>query len=362
MDSEKSYELKKVLEKLSSYKGGATELVSVYIPANYPIHEVANKIREEINQASNIKSKTTRNNVIAALEKIIAIIKMYGKTPQNGLAIFAGNVSTNPSKTEIENFAFEPPEPLNVSIYRCDSKFFLEPLEKMLENKDSYGLVVMDGREATLAILKGTNINVIKKINSTAHSKIRKGGQSARRFERLIEESIEYYYKRVGEAMDEAFLGKVKGIIIGGPGPTKENFYKMAPFNYQHKILGIVDTGYTDEYGLRELLAKSEEILKEQEAIREKSLVERFIKEVVNDGLATYGESEIRKAIENNQIETILISEGLEKNDKKLIDEIVALAKEKNIKIEFISTDTPEGMQFLSGFAGLGAFLRYKIR
>jgi peptide chain release factor subunit 1 len=258
----------------------------------------------------------------------------------------------------------------------------------------------LHGREATVAIVKGTSITIIKKLNSTAHAKIRKGGQSARRYERLIEEQIEVYYKRIGVAMDSAFVNRVKGVIVGGPGPSKEDFLKMSPFNYQIKVLGSVDTGYTDEYGIREVLSKSEGILAEQETIKEKVLVDRFIKEVVGEGLATYGEKEVREAIAVRQADKVLISEGLAhvsalykcqscgeetrkasrdkpeesvvcpkcgsqsklQSKELLIDELTELARQNDIKIEIISTETVEGNQFLTGFGGIGAFLRYKKR
>ncbi len=399
-DSEKMYQLRKQLRKLEKFRGSGTELISVYIPAGSPVHEMGNKLREEASQASNIKSKSTRTNVTGALEKIMNHLKIYKKTPKNGLAVFAGNISDNPAKVEIELFALEPPEPLNIGAYRCDSRFFLEPLLGILEIKDTYGIVVLDGREATLALVRGTNINVVRKLNSTAHAKIRKGGQSARRYERLIEEQIETYYKRVGNAMDGAFLNRVKGVIVGGPGPTKDFFMKMSPFNYQIKVLGTVDTGYTDEFGIREVLSKSESILAEQEAIKEKILVERFIKAVASDGLVTYGEKQVRETIMSRQAEQVLLSEGLPhtsalykcsscetgtrmvfrenapdsiecpsckgaarlQNQELLVDELAELAKENGIAVEILSTETVEGAQFLKGFGGIGAFLKYRTR
>lgn len=395
MDEKERYELKKQIEKLKKLTGSGTELISVYIPANQPIHEMANKLREEAGQAQNIKSKSTRKNVADALEKILHHLKTYGNSaPPSGVAIFCGNISDNPAKIDIELFSILPPEPINVQIYRCDSKFFLEPLERMLEITDKYGVVVMDGRECTLAELRGTNIQILHRLNSTAHAKIRKGGQSARRYERLIEESIELYYKRIGESMDRYFLNNVKGVIIGGPGPAKENFVKMAPFNYQIKILGVVDTGYTDEYGVREVLTKSSEILAEQSAIKERQIVERFIKEIVNDGLATYGEKEVRNAIETKKASTVLLSEELNyqrvkllgpdgkeyfftiKNKEELeekikqgytlisetnlLDDLIELCEKMGVEVVLVSKNTAEGAQFLGSFYGIGAFLRYK--
>jgi peptide chain release factor subunit 1 len=403
-DSEKMYQLKKQLRQLESYRGSGTELISVYIPAGSPIHEMGNKLREEMSQASNIKSKSTKLNVLGALERIMNHFKIYKRAPPNGIAVFAGNVSDNPAKIDIELFSIDPPEPLSIGAYRCDSRFFLEPLQSQLGSTDSYGVVVLDGREATVAIVKGTNITIIKRLNSTAHAKIRKGGQSARRYERLIEEAIEVYYKRVGNSMDDAYLkdekSAVKGVIVGGPGPTKEFFMKMSPFNYQIKVLGVVDTGYTDEYGIREVLSKSEAILSQQEAVKEKILVDRFIKLLVNEGLATYGEREVREVILSHQAEKVLISEGLThlsalykcsacsaeerkasrekpsdsiacgkcagqmklQSKELLLDELNELARQNDIPVEIISTNTVEGNQFMTGFGGIGAFLRYKTR
>ncbi len=398
-DSEKTYEFKKALKRLQSFQGSGTELISVYIPAGSAIHETANKLKEEMGQASNIKSKSTRLNVVSALEKILHHFKIYRNTPENGLAVFAGNISDNPAKTDIELFAIEPIQKLSIGTYRCDSRFFIDPLQAMVDHTDTYGIVVLDGREATLAMLRGTQLDIVKRLHSLAHSKHSAGGQSARRYERLIQESIEYYYKRVGEAMDEHFVGKVKGVIVGGPGPTKDFFMKMKPFNYQLHVLGTVDTGYTDEVGVHEILAKSESIIQEQEAVKEKALIDRFIKEVVSDGLATYGEPQVREAILTRQAEKVLLSEGLEykkgeyacancgrteekvtrnksipripctcgsemklEKEKELLEDLVELAHANDVSVEIISTNTNEGLQLMNGFAGIGAFLRYRLR
>ncbi len=221
---------------------------------------------------------------------------------------------------------------------------------------------------------------------------------SANRIARIIEESIEYYYKHVGEHMDRYFVNTVKGVIVGGPGPTKENFVKMSPFNYQIKVLGVVNTGYTDEYGIREVMAKSGDIISEQDAIKERVIIERFIKEVVSGGLAAYGESEVRKALETKQASTLLVSEGVTykraklvdtttgevqfvttkspfdleekiksiggtvrvESETPLVDDLIDLAEQKGIEIKVISPDTAEGAQFLGSFYGIGAFLRYR--
>ncbi len=171
------YEFKKQVEALKKFRGRGTELVSVYISQGYPIHEIAGKLRDEYGQASNIKSKSTQKNVQGALERILNHLKIFKATPENGVALFAGNISEKEGRTDIQLFAVEPPVPLPVQFYRCESQFVTEPLEELAEKTDTYGLVVMDGKEATVALLTGKKITIVKRLESTAHQKVSKGGQ-----------------------------------------------------------------------------------------------------------------------------------------------------------------------------------------
>ncbi len=401
--SKEMYEFKKQLKALRDFQGKGTELISLYIGPNMQISDFTAKLRDEFGQASNIKSKTTQKNVQGAIERVMQYLKVLGhKAPPSGIAIFAGNISEQEGKSDIQLFSIFPPQPLTTSFYRCESSFQIVPLEEMLEQIGSYGLVVLDGKEATVAILKGKSYKVIRTLTSTAHQKVMKGGQSAARFQRIHEEVVEVYYKRIGEAMD-AFLEQknFKGVIVGGPGPAKEDFMRLKPFNYQLKVLGVVDTGYTDEFGIREILEKSADLIHEQEAIKEKKLLGDFMRAVSTDGLATYGYAEIKEALEKNQIAKLLVTEDMDLHllkisclqcgneeekvyegnmhtvdselkcskcnskcrllsEKDLLTELQDIAAAKGVEIEMVSQETVEGEQFFATFHGLGAFLRYK--
>jgi peptide subunit release factor 1 (eRF1)/intein/homing endonuclease len=174
--SEKTLELKKLIEELEKIKGRHTELISVYIPSGYNLVEVSNQLMQEKSTAANIKSKTTRKNVLAALEKIIQHLKLFKETPPNGLVIFCGNVSPVEGREDIKLWSFEPPEKMNVKIYWCDQVFVLDPLKELIREKEVFGLVVLDAREATIGLLRGKNIVPLKHLESTVPSKTVKGG------------------------------------------------------------------------------------------------------------------------------------------------------------------------------------------
>jgi len=177
MTVQEKMHLKKLLKELRSQKALHTEFVTVYIPVGYELSKIINHLSEEQGTASNIKSAATRKNVQSALEKMIQHLKGFKKTPENGLAVFSGNVASSEGKQDVRVWSFEPPVPLNTRIYRCDKGFVTDLLEEMLVEKEVYGLVVLDRRDATIALLKGKTIVPLQKTHSEVPGKTKAGGQ-----------------------------------------------------------------------------------------------------------------------------------------------------------------------------------------
>ena len=80
------HKLKAFIKVLKGFKGRHTELVSVYVPEGYDMNKITAHLAQEQGTASNIKSKQTRDNVIAALERMLQQLKLVQRTPSNGLA------------------------------------------------------------------------------------------------------------------------------------------------------------------------------------------------------------------------------------------------------------------------------------
>ncbi len=112
--SKDKYQYKKLIEKLDGIKGKGTELISVYITPGFSLSQVVQQLREEEGTAKNIKSKNTRKNVISALRRIINFLQKYSqkhgnKAPENGMAIFSGDVTGQRGKSNIELYWLEAP-------------------------------------------------------------------------------------------------------------------------------------------------------------------------------------------------------------------------------------------------------------
>lgn len=360
LSAHQRFELKKFLKELEGKRGRHTELVSVWVPAGYDLVKVIQQLQDEQGTAANIKSATTRRNVTDALERMVQHLRVVGRTPPNGLLAYSGNVSEREGGIDVRVWSIEPPIPINQRLYRCDKDFKLEILQEMLQTKEIYGLVVMDARDATIAVLKGKTIIPLVKTHSEVPGKMKAGGQSAHRFQQNRELAVKQHYKKVADYMKDQFLmmENLKGILVGGPGPTK---YEMVegPFitnDVKKKILAVKDLTYTDEFGLGELVDKCQDVLASEEIADEKKFMGRFFELLATKGeMVTYGETLTRKALEMGAVDTLLLSESL--TDDK-IDEFEAIAKNYSTTVKIISTETREGVQ-LRDLGKIASILRY---
>lgn len=357
------YELKKFIKELQKHRGRHTELVSVYIPSGYDMNKIINHLSQEQGTAVNIKSTSTRKNVIDALEKMIQHLRSnYAKTPEHGLAAFSGNIAEREGQSDVKVWSIEPPVALKIRLYRCDKTFVTDILEDMLDIKEVYGLVVLDRRDAMIACLKGKTIIPLVKTHSEVPGKYKAGGQSAPRFARLREGAAKDHYKKVADYIKEQFLGNknLKGIIIGGPGPTKYDFVEgnFITTELKQKIIAVKDLSYTDEFGLQELLDKSEDVLAQEDVANEKKLMQRFFNLLsTKQAMVTYGETDVLNKLKMGAVDILLLSEALQ-DDKIELFEKEAEALGSGVRI--ISTETREGVQ-LRDMGKIAAILRYEV-
>lgn len=405
------YTFQRKLDEIAQAKGRATELISLYVPPGKQIFDVIGYLRNEYAQSSNIKSRTTRKNVMWAIESLMNRVRQFKEAPAHGVAFFVGSKAVGADKSEAVTFIVEPPEPLNTFLYRCDSSFYLEPLLSMVHEPDLWGLIVVDRAEVTLGFLRGKRVEPLRNKQSLVPSKHGRGGQSAHRFERMIEHAAHEFFVKVAEMAGEAFLPKrdqLKGILVGGPGATKEFFVKEAfltPALQQKVVTPLFDTGYTDEYGLRELVEKATQTLHGLELTEEKRLVQKLLAEIrrAEVGLAAYGGRDVDRALELGAVATLLVSDGLRRERARFrcsacahefqrtgveedreavvlapcpkcgqrsvafvsaedyVEGLFRRAADSGAEARLVSTESDEGEMLLRAFEGVGAILRYPL-
>ncbi|MFX0035875.1 MAG: peptide chain release factor aRF-1 [Candidatus Hermodarchaeota archaeon] len=410
----KIYKTKHLLEDLKSKKGFHTELISVYIPHDRKISDVTNHLKNEISESQNIKSKLTRKNVLDSISSLLGQLKNIRDVPENGLVMFSGAIpqSNSPGTEKNELYIIEPPDRVKTFRYHCASEFLLWPLEEMLTTKEAYGLIVVDRKEAAVGYIKGNKVEVIREFTSGVHGKHRAGGQSQRRFERLIEEGEKFFHRRISDTVNELFLTMedLRGIFIGGPGPSKEKFVNDESLDYRLRemILDVVDLGYGGAEGIRALIEKVKNKIEDVKYIREKQVMQQFMKEIsIDSGLASYGLEDVQKGLNYGAVGNLLLSEKLDLykiklecsncgyiesriikekelekvkgeiqeeicpkcssnsfniiESKSIIEELGEIGEATGTQVDILSTETEEGEMLYSTFGGIAAILRFKI-
>ncbi|MFP3230975.1 MAG: peptide chain release factor aRF-1 [Caldisphaera sp.] len=354
-------QLAQVLKELKEWNAPATVLLSLYVPPGRPIGDVLQLLRDELSISDNIKLKRTRQAVKRAVSAAMDRVSMLQKIPANGLVAFCGE---NMETGEFICDMFSPPEKVPVFYYRTDKKFVLEILEEMVQNEDVVGIVIVERDQATIGILKGSRLEILDEVEDYIPGKHMMGGQSQRRIDRIIEQMVDEFLKRLGERVTNYFLpylemGKLKAIIIAGPGYAKEDFVKGGYLDYRLQQLvnkELIDVAYQGEQGLREVIIKAQNVVQFAVYRDANEALETFKSHLArNTKLVVYGEDDVKRSLEMGMVSILLLHEDV--NIEKWKEE----AEKSGAKIIVIPNSLPESDWFYKTFGGVAGILRYKI-
>ncbi|CAH2356042.1 eukaryotic peptide chain release factor subunit 1 [[Candida] railenensis] len=401
------WKVKKLIKSLEMARGNGTSMISLIIPPGGQISLTQKLLTEEYGTASNIKSRVNRLSVLSAITSTQQKLKLYNNVPKNGLVVYCGDVLTDEGKEKKLNIDFEPFKPINTKLYLCDNKFHVEALNELLENDDRFGFIVMDGNGALFGAVSGNTREVLQKFTVDLPKKHGRGGQSALRFSRLREEKRHNYVRKVAEVAVQNFVTadkvNVKGLILAGSADFKTELSKSDLFDnrLQAKVIKIVDVSYGGENGFNQAIELSAETLANVKFVQEKKLLNQYFDEISQDtGKFCYGIEDTLKALDLGACETLIVYENLniirytyrdvegsevianvnpELPDKsysldKATGTEMELVKEETLlewvaenyknfgaNLEFVTDRSSEGAQFVQGFGGVGAILRYKV-
>ncbi len=403
------WRIRKLIKSLEAARGSGTSMISLIIPPKDSVVQVNKMLAEEVGTASNIKSRVNRLSVLSAITSAQQKLKLFSKTPPNGLVVFVGTIMTDEGKEKKDSIDFEPFKPVNNFLYLCDSRFHTEDLKYLLESEDKFGFIVFDGSSCLYGTVQGSQRDVLHKFTVDLPKKHGRGGQSSVRFARLRVEKRHNYLRKVAELATTFFISNdrpnVVGLVLAGSAEFKNDLAQSDMFDPRLAavLLKIVDVSYGGENGFNQAIELSADTLKGVKFVQEKKIITKYFEEVALDtGKVCYGISDTLKALDMGAVELLLVYEGLEvsrvviknphndevathfltpqeeKQDKFFRDaatgnELVVVErtpltewlalnyKSFGTKLEFVTNKSQEGAQFVKGFGGIGGLLRYKV-
>ena len=272
--------------------------------------------------------------------------------------------------------------------------------------------------------LSGNTREIVHKFSVDLPKKHGRGGQSALRFARLREEKVilytiellqlysqiqrHNYVRKVAEIAVQCFIASdkvnVAGIVLAGSADFKNDLNQSDLFDnrLQTKVIKVVDVSYGGENGFNQAIDLAGETLSNVKFVQEKKLIGTYFDNISQDtGKVCYGIDDTLKALEGSAVETLIVFEDLdvtrwqlkasdgaeivihttkqqESNREPFLDKNTGQEMEiidqgsllewlaENYKnwgatLEFVSDRSSEGNQFVKGFGGIGAILRYTL-
>ncbi|KRH92801.1 Peptide chain release factor 1 (eRF1), partial [Pseudoloma neurophilia] len=373
----RSFKLKRQLIFLRDSRGNGTSMISLILPPNESISKTMNMLVNEYGTASNIKSRVNRLSVLSAITSAQQKLKTFSRVPENGLAIFVGNIIENNKEKKI-SLAIEPIKPINTSLYLCDSKFHIESLLEQFKDNEIFGFIIMDGTNTLFATLNSNIKNIIYQMSVSLPKKHGRGGQSSVRFARLRVEKRNAYVKKVAEEANRLFP-KCEGFIFAGTADFKNNLYEHASLDkfIKSKVIKIVDTNYGGENGLNQSIELSQDALLNCKYVKEREILQNYFQQLEND-MVTYSIKNVIRLLQDGSLSRIIVLDCIDtlniydfiiiedeekiKIDKSnVIDWLLENYKKYNTELMIISDKSTESSQFKEGFNGIGGILKYKI-
>mmetsp|Transcript_22536 Transcript_22536/g.53091 ORF Transcript_22536/g.53091 Transcript_22536/m.53091 type:complete len:431 (+) Transcript_22536:173-1465(+) len=403
------FKVKKLITSLERARGNGTSMISLILPPKSQISQAAKMLQEEYGTASNIKSRVNRLSVLSAITSTQQRLKLFSRVPANGLVIYCGTIITEDGKEKKVNIDFEPFKPINTSLYLCDNKFHTEALSELLMDDEKFGFIIMDGNGCLYGTLSGNTRTVLHKFTVDLPKKHGRGGQSALRFARLRLEKRHNYLRKCAETAVQFFISEdkpnVKGIVLAGSADFKTELSRTDLFDPRLKsiVIKMVDVSYGGENGFNQAITLAADSLANVKFIKEKELIAAYFDEIARDtGRYCFGIRDTLIALEMSAVETLIVYEDLDllryelKNgstgetkvlhlrpdqekdaslfrdaetgveldvvDKmQLVEWLATNYKSFGATMEFITDRSQEGSQFVKGFGGIGAILRWTV-
>lgn len=210
--------------------------------------------------------------------------------------------------------------------------------------------ISLDEDEATIAILRQSGIQMVAEINSKRSGKMYESSDNEK----------DYFNQIINIIKNQKYQDSP--VVVAGPGFAREHLLKFGKENAPEifKNAHTNSTGIAGMNGIHETIKSGliKTIIKENRVVHETTLIEKLFEEIKKDGLATYGEKEVKLALQTGAVERLLISDILIRS--KNGEELLNIAKQNNSEFTIINTMHEYGKKF-EGLGGVGAFLRYKI-
>jgi protein pelota len=210
--------------------------------------------------------------------------------------------------------------------------------------------VSLDEDTCRIALLRQSGIQWIADVDSKRSGKMYESTDTMK----------EYFNEIISIVKNN--MSKGSSLVVVGPGFTREHFVKYGKEKEPELFekIHLHATGQAEMNGIQEAIKTGivKQITRENRVVYETEQIEKLFNEIRKNGLATYGEKEVKNALVNGAVEKLLITDTLVRTEKG--EELLRLAKKNNSEFTIINTMHDAGKK-IEGIGGIAAILRFNI-
>lgn len=347
-----------LLRRLAALDAGGAGILSIYLDMRPHEGGESPGLRESLvvmrDRLREIERTLKRRDDLDALQADVAQIESYlatgFPTEAQGLAVFA----CAPAGL-FETVAVGAPFDTQVTFGERPE---LYQLARLIDDMETAVVAVVDTNTARLFVVRSGFVNEVGGPDRRDNDEFRKhkqGGWSQARFQRHIQNNRVEFQKTAAEAIEQLVQreGAVRLIVAGNE--VAVPLLKQALSQQMAQLLHEETPRIPIRAGGDAVRSEVAPILARLEAEQDLTVVERLVDGVRGGGLATSGMKQTRRALENGQVDTLVLAADADLPQEQR-NELVQLAATTSASVEVV-----EGNETLRELGGVGALLRYRL-
>lgn len=348
--------LAETLDRLARVEPAPFPVISLYLNAQPDARgkdHYAPFVRKELR--ARLEGLEPRSAERESFEKDVERIERYLadeiRPSANGIVIFACSAAD----------LFEPLQldaPIEHNRLTVGDRPHLAPLARVIDRHPRHAVVLSDTNAAHVYVFgRGTTIDR-EDLSSPKMTRTDAGGWSQMRYQRHVDNLHQNHARELVETLGKIVEDdRVDRIFLAGDEVIVPLLRAELTKELERKVVGVLRLDIrTPEDDVK---AAAHEALAALEAAAEKELVESIEGEWRAGRLAVAGARDVLRALENGQVEEVVISRELaeagENGGTPLADDLTWRAAATSARVRFV-----ESSELLAGMGGVAAKLRYK--
>ncbi len=349
-----------LLRRLAEFEPTEMPVLSIYLDmrpqatGNHPaLREGEVILRDRLNEIE--KTFGPRGDQLESFtadrEKIDKFIEEEMSSAAQGLIIFA---SSGADLWEVAEVGIE----LENEVLVGDRPSLFQ-FVKMLDEHDTTVVAVIDSNTARFFVTRSGKLQEYtgpNDDNNKWYSQSSIGGWKQMKYQRNIDNNKEDFSKVIAEQL-ELLVRKVDARAVIAAGDVASTTLLTDNVSPQIKELLHEDVLRIDIKATRnEIKAEIAEMLDQIEEDIGHTAADQLVNAVRGNGLGIAGVSATRQALENGQVETLLLDPDSTNLNEEMREELIRLAATTSADVEIV-----QGHPVVSKMDGVGGILRYKI-